>query len=168
MQKNEFEYAFKFIRTTSNHESLWKMKTAARESLRQWLTAINAADETRINAVSNAVSELVENAIKYSIINSESFVSIQVNAFNIVISTINRTEPSNVKKIKEIVDKINRINDINTLFLEQIQNISQQGTGSQLGLIKIRMETGGLIELISSTESEELAHFKVSIDCREH
>ncbi|MCP4353674.1 MAG: hypothetical protein GY795_50145 [Desulfobacterales bacterium] len=141
----DFEYAFKFVKKTERFDRLWDMKSIARQSLKDWLTATDISHENA-EICANACSELIENCIKYSSEDSNAVVYIKVSDRSISVETINTSEEEHKNIIAEGINKLNSVSDPKKLFAERLMN---PVTGkSQLGLIKILMETKGVLELV--------------------
>ncbi len=155
--ENDFEYSFKFMKAKGNFNKLWQMKSIARQSLKEWLMVADMSPKMS-EICANACSELIENCIKYSKNSSIAAVSIKAKDENVVVETINTAEKVQKDTIIESIDKLNAASDPKYLFAESLLN-PVEGK-SQLGLMKILMETKGIIELIQEPD-EEVVHVKL-------
>ncbi len=161
-EEKDFEYFFRFKRTENNFTELWRMKSAARESLKEWLLSMHV-NPLISEAVSNASSELIENCIKYSVLDAYSFVLINVFERNIFIETVNKAGQEQISGIKEILNYITGSNKtINDVYIERIRQSCMVGK-SQLGLVKIILETKGNIMIIDEKDND-IIHLRIKIE----
>jgi hypothetical protein len=160
----DFEYFFRFIKTDNNFEELWRMKSSARESLREWLLSTHAVPK-KAEVVSNSASELIENCIKYSEINSYSSVYIYVLGKIVGIETLNSSNPEQKSKIDGYIEFINLEGGSNPtkIYLEKITESIQTGK-SQIGLLKVLMETQGTLEILEHKGEDKIVHLRVSMN----
>ncbi len=160
----DFEYFFRFMKTEDNFEELWRMKSSARESLKEWLMSTHAVPK-KAEVISNSASELIENCIKYSIMNAHSFVYIQVMGKTVTIETMNSSNPEQKSKIAEYMHFINTNSKDNPtrLYLEKIAESVHTGK-SQIGLLKILMETKGTLEMVDHPGEENIVHIRVRMN----
>ncbi len=160
--RNEFEYFFKFTKLSQNFDKLWRMKSLARESVKEWLIANDVAPTTSEDTA-NSCSELIENSIKYSMEKEESLVLIGINKPVITIETLNKSEVDQKEKLLTFVNEIlTSSKKITEIYLEKVQKSVLSGE-SQLGIVKIIMETKGDIKLIEHEEND-IVHVKVTIN----
>jgi hypothetical protein len=160
--ENDFEYFFKFKKTDTNFEDLWRMKSTARESLREWLLAIHTSPHLS-EVISNSASELIENCIKYSHEETLSFVLIRVDGRIVTIETVNQSEPEELASVREFIRAIHLGEKTPAeMYVEKISESLQSGK-SQLGLLRILMETEGTLELVEDAEQEKEVHLLVTI-----
>ncbi len=158
----DFEYYFRFKKLSMNFEELWRMKSAARESLREWLVAVHTGHKTA-EVIANSASELIENCIKYSIMDTFSSVYIGVAGDCVNIETVNSAALNEINTLKDFIDIISRKkNSLSDLFLKKITD-SVSNTSSQIGLIKIIMESHGAIRLIDNENDASLVHLLVEM-----
>ncbi len=163
-KRQDFEYFFRFMKTQDNFEELWRMKASARESLREWLMATHAVPKT-VEVISNSASELIENCIKYSEMNAHSFVYIQVMGKTVGIETMNSSTADQKRKISEYIQFINSTSKGNPtrIYLDKIAESIHTGK-SQIGLLKILMETKGTLELIDHKNEKNIVHIRVRMN----
>ncbi len=160
-QRSEFEYFVKFKKMTENFDQLWSMKSLSRENIRNWLKN-NNIEYNICDNVANACSELIENTIKYGKINEEIFVLINIVEKKIIIETLNKSTIQQKESFTKYLENLSReLPDLTDLYLKRIQNSVITGI-SQLGLVKIMLETGGKIELLDKN-LDEVVHLKVTI-----
>jgi len=163
MSRSDFQYFYKFRKTDSNFQDLWRMKSAARESLREWLLSIRT-EPAMAEVISNASSELVENCIKYSKIGTYSFVLISVVNRDVRVETINSAETEQREKVRSFIRDINSgRKGLTELYIERLTESASSGK-SQLGFIKLLMETKGRIEIDESPDRDEIVALRVSIE----
>ncbi len=142
------------------------MKSLARESLKGWLTANNVNPDLAENTA-NSCSELIENTIKYSVENETISVLIALNKPDILIETINVSDEEQKEKLLRYYDNLQSSSkNLSDLFLEKLQHCTTL-VKSQLGLIKIILETGGKVELLE-VEKNNIVHVKLSIKIQDH
>ncbi len=67
------------------------MKSLTRKSVREWLL-IQDIDYVMSDNIANACSELIENCIKYSIENEESYEIIKIQKHRVIVETFNISE----------------------------------------------------------------------------
>ncbi len=159
--RNEFEYFFRFTKLADNFEKLWRMKSLARESLREWLVA-NDVEQTISENTANACSELIENSIKYGLQDEESLVLIGIKKPLITIETLNKSTVEQKNLLGDFINEVTHSEKkIAELYLEKVQKAILSNE-SQLGLVKIMMETEGTVELVAHDE-ENIAHVKIEI-----
>lgn len=154
LKNNDFEYFFKFLKSHNNFEELWRIKSLARETIKEWLIATRISIKTAENCA-NACSELIENGIKYSKYDTETFVSINIQNNKVSVKTINNT--TNEKQKKEVMEYIDYLNEnynkLNDLYINRLKEHYQSGH-NKLGLIKILMETKGRINYIKQKDDD--------------
>ncbi len=163
----EFEYFFRFKKENDNFEELWKMKSTAREALNSWLMGIRVS-ESIAEVISNTASELIENCIKYSIIGTSSFVLIFVCKNIITIETINLAEADHKSNVVDFINYINSSEKTTAeIYLEKITEATATNE-SRLGLLKIKMETDGLVNLCRTIKDEKnVVHLYVEMPISE-
>lgn len=142
----KIQYSFKFVNSKKKFEDLWRMKSSAREAVREWLV-ISLRDLYKVDVISNSCAELIENCIKYSDEGSVCGVNIELFQNNLIIDTENVASLEHISKLKEQISILNKPNIVlEELYLEKIKRyMSTQESG--LGFYKILMETRGHLEL---------------------
>lgn len=142
----KIQYSFKFINSKKKFEELWRMKSSAREAVREWLV-ISLRDLYKVDVISNSCAELIENCIKYSDEGSICSVNIELYQNNLTIDTENITSSEHINKLKGQMDLLNKPNIIlEELYLDKIKKyMTTQESG--LGFFKILMETRGHLKL---------------------
>ncbi len=160
--RNEFEYFFKFKKLSPNFDKLWKMKSLARESLKGWLVA-SEVNPSIAEDTANACSELIENCIKFSKEQEEAQVLITINKPVITIETINKSEASQKQKFIGFINEIsNSSQQITEIYLERVKKSVLSGE-SQLGIVKIIMETKGDVKVLDHKD-DDAVHLAVTIN----
>lgn len=161
----DFEYFFKFVKLEDNFNDLWRMKAIARESLKEWLVSAHINVGVAENCA-NACSELIENCIKFTIIDKSSFILIDIVGEDIKIETVNWTEHEKKLELIEFIEGISKPDtDIQELYVERVRE-SILSEKSQLGLIKILMETKGKIQILRK-EDDECVHLLLQINAKD-
>lgn len=155
----DFEYAFKFRKTEEKFHELWRMKSSARESLKDWLLTSDVSPKMS-EVCSNACSELIENCIKFSQDGSSAVVSIKVENKIITVETINSADKKDKTFLIKDIEKLNDAPDLKLLFAEKL--LKPDKNRSRLGLVKIAMETGGTISLVHESD-EDIVHMKLEM-----
>jgi hypothetical protein len=155
----DFFYKFKFTKLLERFEQLWTMKASARESFNDWLIVSNILAR-KAEVWANACSELIENSIKYTPNGSSATVTICVQGNEISVETINSAKKENIEALRESLATLEAASDPRQVFAERLMN-PVRGK-SQLGLIKIIMETKGTLEL-TQAEAEEVVQLKLRI-----
>lgn len=158
----DFSYSFQFKKQSDNFEKLWRMKSSARVSLREWLITI-PYDQEKANIIANACSELIENCIKYSVTNTYSCVDIYVIKRNIYIETLNYADIAQITNLQNSIKSIKiHYGNLTHLYIKNLENAAHSAL-SQLGLIKIIMETQGRLDFIKSL-NRNLIHIRLKIE----
>lgn len=163
LNKNDYTTFFKFIKLTDNFEELWKLKTTARQVLRDWLRSMSFERDIS-ELVSNASCELMENIIKFSKADESAFIVVEVfDQSSISIDTYNKSELFFREKLISFLDGLHKEQkQIEDLYLDRLRE-AVFSTESRLGIIKILLETGGRVELVDE-EDEEMVHIRFMVD----
>jgi hypothetical protein len=110
-------------------------------------------DSKKSDKVSMAVSELLENAVKYGKhegTNRLSNIHIQLDTLKeerkVVFFIENTSEMENINTLKEQLKEVNS-GDPKEMYVKKIKESLLSDEKSQLGLARIRYEAGGQIEL---------------------
>lgn len=157
---DDFEYYFRFKKMDDNFDSLWRMKSNAREALKEWILSIKH-DTEKADVTSNACGELVENCIKYSQRDTYAFVFIHVTDNTITIQTLNKCTPEQKNATVEYIKFINSEDTpLEEIYIKKVTESLESGK-SQLGLLKILMETKGTMEILD--DEDDIFHIKVTI-----
>jgi len=157
----DFSYFFQFKKLDDNFDKLWRMKSSARDTLKEWLLTIPYDAETS-STIANACSELIENCIKYSSNNTSSLVEIFVYKEYIFIETSNYSDKAQIQEFKRCLQGIHENKgNLPRLYIKKLEN-SQYSGFSQLGLIKILMETHGEFKLLNE-HKKNLLHTQLKI-----
>lgn len=162
LKEVDFEYFFKFKKKNDNFNELWRMKTMARESLKEWLI-MNKIDYTIAENCANACSELVENGIKYSNENTEIYVLIRIGEGFVTVEIINETEENYKEILMKYFEDIEKdsADDLMEMYLKKVKS-AVNSNHSQLGIIKILMETKGKLEMLDKI-NKDLVHIKLTV-----
>jgi hypothetical protein len=121
----------------------WKYIACARSFIQNFL-AISIADQTRADKIAMAASELLENAVKYA---SGEDTHILVNVYpeteKIRVQVINKATDECIATLKQIFGKIVNENSLDAYVIQMKEAALRSDGKSQLGLARIRYETGG-------------------------
>lgn len=156
----DFAYSFKFRRIEERFDKLWEMKVSARESLEDWLMVSDIPPRTA-EVCANACSELIENSIKYARNDSVATVLIRVIENSITVETSNAAEKAHRDALHQALAELKTAPAPKQLFVKKLLN-PLEGK-SQLGLIKIVMETRGILECLPS-ENEEMIRIRLRMN----
>jgi hypothetical protein len=125
----------------------WKYIAVVRAFIQNFLV-IGFPDDARADKIAMAASELLENAVKYAI-GEETRVKVGLSAKNgdVDISVSNRASPEAIAGLKSMWDTV-MAGDPLTAYVQMMREAATRSDGkSQLGLVRIRYETGGAMEL---------------------
>lgn len=169
LEESDFYYYFKFKKQANNFEKLWKMKASARIALKEWLLAIPYNVDTS-DVLANACSELIENCIKYSRIDTNSCVEIYTIKNTVYVETMNyATEEQKQILLDFLKELYSNINTLGELYIQKLSGTIKTGN-SQLGLIKIILETKGDIELLKQkpeVKDNTIVHIRLKMEMEE-
>lgn len=121
----------------------WKYIACARSFIQNFL-AISIVDQTKADKIAMAASELLENAVKYaSAEGTHISVSVSPKTEKISVQVINIASSESIETLKRIYSKITKGNSLDA-YVSQMKEAALRSDGkSQLGLARIRYETGG-------------------------
>ncbi len=155
----DFVYNFKFKKIDARFDQLWAMKASARESLKRWLVVSGIPPRTA-EICANACSELTENSIKYTPNGSIATVSIHVRDDEIIVETINPAEQEHIEALNQSLEALHTASDPREVFVDKLMHPIEGK--SQLGLIKIVVETEGALELVKCDDDHTI-HMELKI-----
>jgi hypothetical protein len=125
----------------------WKYIAVVRAFIQNFL-AVSFSDDARADKIAMAASELLENAVKYAI-GEETRVRVGLSTKDgdVEISVSNKASPEAIEGLKSVWDKV-MSGDALAAYIEMMRQAATRSDGkSQLGLVRIRYETGGVMEL---------------------
>jgi hypothetical protein len=125
----------------------WKYIAVVRAFIQNFL-AVSFADDARADKVAMAASELLENAVKYAI-GEETRVKVGLSAKDgdVDISVSNKASPEAIAGLKAVWDAV-MAGDPLAAYIQMMREAATRSDGkSQLGLVRIRYETGGAMLL---------------------
>ncbi|MBN1698116.1 MAG: ATP-binding protein [Spirochaetales bacterium] len=137
----------------------WKYIACARSFIQNFL-AISIVDQTKADKIAMAASELLENAVKYAS-GEDTHISVNVSpkTEKITVQVTNIASRDSIGTLRQVYGKIIKGNALDA-YVSQMKEAALRSDGkSQLGLARIRYETGG--ELSITIEDNVV---KVSID----
>jgi hypothetical protein len=130
----------------------WKYIAVVRAFIQNFL-AVSFSDDVRADKIAMAASELLENAVKYA--NGEDTrirVSLSSATGDIDISVSNKATPEAMASLKAMWDSV-MTDDPLAAYVTKMKEAATRSDGkSQLGLVRIRYETGARMTL--KTEGE--------------
>jgi hypothetical protein len=120
----------------------WKYIAVVRSFIQSFM-AVSLQDTTRADNIAMAASELLENAVKYAAGDDIKIaVSVLTTAENISISVSNQASTEAVETLKSLFQKIMKGDPLEA-YMSQMREAAVRKDGkSQLGLARIRYETG--------------------------
>lgn len=125
----------------------WRYIATTRNFIQSFL-AVSLSNEEKADKLAMAASELLENAVKYSK-NQETVLELEVDAETnrIRITASNKGDAESIAAIKSIFEKAST-GDPLTVYVEAMKEAAVRTDGkSQLGLVRIRYETGAELKL---------------------
>ena len=125
----------------------WKYIAVVRGFIQNFL-AVGFSDDARADKIAMAASELLENAVKYAA-GEETRVSVGLSATSgdVDISVANRASPEAVAGLKSVWDQVMAGDPLEAYVGMMRQAATRSDGKSQLGLVRIRYETGGTMTL---------------------
>ena len=130
----------------------WKFISPARVFIQNFI-AVALSDRVKADAVAMATNELLENAVKYGT-SDDTHCVVQAHSDTGVIeaSVTNQASEQSAHELKSIYDKI-MTGDPLEAYIVQMREAAMRTDGkSQLGLARIRYETGADMRLEISTD----------------
>jgi hypothetical protein len=121
----------------------WKYIAVVRAFIQNFL-AVSFADDSRADKIAMAASELLENAVKYAV-GEETRVKVGLSTQNgdVDISVSNKASPEAIAGLKTVWDTV-MSGDPLAAYVQMMRDAATRNDGkSQLGLVRIRYETGG-------------------------
>ena len=125
----------------------WKYISPARVFIQNFI-AIALSDQAKADAIAMATSELLENAVKYGASEDTQCV---VQAFpetgTIRASVTNHASEQGALEVKALFDKIMAGDPLESYIVQMREAATRTDGKSQLGLARIRYETGADVQL---------------------
>lgn len=140
----------------------WKYISVTRNYVQNFI-AVGLAGQSKADRIAMAVSELLENAVKYSA-GEETRIRLEVKPEQgkIVVSVSNTTDPGREEELRAIYKRVNSGDPLQT-FIEMMREATTRTDGkSQLGLARIRHELGADIQL--NISSDHLVAITLEVD----
>lgn len=141
----------------------WKYISAARAFIQNFLT-ISIADQVKADRIAVAASELLENSVKYA---SGEETGIIIKVFpseneSITVSVENYASEESINNLCSLFDKLTQGNPLEN-YVNQMKEAALRSDGmSQLGLARIRYETGANMKLVTPEAGK--VRIELSID----
>ncbi len=125
----------------------WKYIAVVRAFIQSFL-AISFSDDSRADKIAMAASELLENAVKYAEGEETRVrVSLSSNSSEVSISVSNKASKEAIDGLRAIWGSV-MTGDPLEAYLKMMREAATRSDGkSQLGLVRIRYETGGAMSL---------------------
>jgi len=125
----------------------WKYISPARVFIQNFI-AIALSDQAKADAIAMATSELLENAVKYGASeDTHCIVQAYPDTGVIQASVTNQATEKSAGEVRALYDKI-MAGDPLEAYITQMREAATRTDGkSQLGLVRIRYETGADIQL---------------------
>lgn len=125
----------------------WKYIAVVRAFIQSFL-AISFSDDSRADKIAMAASELLENAVKYAEGEETRVrVSLSSNSSEVSISVSNKANKEAIDALRAIWGSV-MTGDPLEAYLKMMREAATRSDGkSQLGLVRIRYETGGAMSL---------------------
>jgi hypothetical protein len=125
----------------------WKYIAVVRAFIQSFL-AISFSDDSRADKIAMAASELLENAVKYAEGEETKVrVSLSSKTSEVSISVSNRASKEAIDGLRAVWDSV-MAGDPLEAYLKMMREAATRSDGkSQLGLVRIRYETGGAMSL---------------------
>jgi len=130
----------------------WKFISPARVFIQNFIS-VALSDRIKADAVAMATNELLENAVKYGTSDDTHCI---VQAFSdtgtIEASVTNQASEQSARELKSIYDKIMTGDPLEAYIVQMREAATRTDGKSQLGLARIRYETGADMRLHISTD----------------
>ena len=125
----------------------WNYISAARGFLQNFL-AISTSDQAKADRIAMSASELLENAVKYSVdCETHMYVGVDHSSDTVTVRVTNKSTPEAIESLKENFEKINKGEPLEA-YVSQMKEAATRSDGkSQLGLVRIRYEAGANLSL---------------------
>jgi hypothetical protein len=125
----------------------WKYIAVARAFIQNFI-AVSFSDDTRADKIAMAASELLENAVKYAIGEETRVrVGLKADTGDVDIEVSNQASPEAIAGLKAVWGSV-MDGDPLAAYLQMMREAATRSDGkSQLGLVRIRYETGGVMSL---------------------
>ncbi len=146
----------------------WKYIAATRSYVQNFV-AISIPNDSKADQIAMAISELLENAVKYSD-GEEIHISMHIDgqAKKVFLSVSNQGNPETVASLRTFFERVHSGPPLET-FLELMKEATTRSDGlSQLGLARIRYEVGGEMELHADDNNYVTVSLTVDVDAKEN
>ncbi|MCB1164813.1 MAG: ATP-binding protein [Leptospiraceae bacterium] len=123
----------------------WTYVSAVRSFMQNFL-AVTFEDKQKADRISMAVSELVENAVKYSD-REHAYIRMQVSNDNstVQVLVVNHASEAMANELKTFMEEIRSMEPLEAYMMMMKRSVDDPGR-SRLGLARIRYEARGEIE----------------------
>lgn len=139
----------------------WKYIAVVRAFLQNFMALSNASDSGRADKIAMAVSELLENAVKYAT-GEETGVGVWLNQHDdsITVSVTNKASPESIEVLKKNWATAMEGEPLQAYIKKMQEAAVRTDSKSQLGLVRIRYETGAdmYLDVKGDTVTIKLVH----------
>lgn len=138
----------------------WKHITAVRTFLQTMMTTSVSLDHgTSPELVAMAVGELLENAVKYSAADEirVAFHLVEDPAPRVTIEVQNPASPEQIETVQGLYHRAMSGDPLETYMSMMRESATRTDGKSQLGLVRIRYESGGELQLETSANMVKFA-----------
>jgi len=125
----------------------WKYIAVVRSFIQSFM-AVSLQDNTKADHLAMAASELLENAVKYA--SGEDIrisVNVQSGRGGLSVSVSNSATPGAVEGLRAVFEKVTKGEPLDAYMTQMREAAVRKDGKSQLGLARIRYETGLGMEL---------------------
>lgn len=132
----------------------WKYIAVVRAFVQNFL-AVSLLDDAKADKIAMAASELLENAVKYAS-GEETKVGMSVHPTHgkiMSISVSNKAAPEAIANVRAMFDKIMSGDPLEAYVNQMREAATRQDGKSQLGLVRIRYETGCRMSLETTNDT---------------
>ncbi len=126
----------------------WKYIAVVRAFIQNFL-AISFTDPTLADKIAMAVSELLENAVKYATGDDETGVSVKLNSegTSVIVSVTNSSTPESIASLQSNWGSAMEGEPLAAYIKKMQESAVRTDSKSQLGIVRIRYETGAKMSL---------------------
>lgn len=125
----------------------WKYISPARVFIQNFI-AIALSDQAKADAIAMATSELLENAVKYGASeDTQCVVKASPTTGTIQTSVTNHATEAGARELQVLYDKIMSGDPLEAYITQMREAATRTDGKSQLGLARVRYETGGDMRL---------------------
>jgi hypothetical protein len=129
----------------------WKFISPARIFIQNFV-AVALSDRVKADAVAMATNEMLENAVKYGT-SDDTHCVVQAHDTGVIEASVtNQASEQSAHELKVIYDKIMSGDPLEAYIVQMREAATRTDGKSQLGLARIRYETGAEMKLSISSD----------------